>query len=157
MSYLVVYMSQHGTTQKLATYLSQELDDKVRLVNLANEAMPDIESWSTVIIGGSIHMGQIQKKIRQFCELNEKQLLLKRLGLFLCFMDMEEGAVEFDNAFPEPLRKHAVAHGLFGGELLLEKMNFLERLMVKAVRGVKESVSVVDEDAVEEFLRLIRE
>lgn len=157
MSYLVVYMSQHGTTQKLATYLSQELDDKVRLVNLANEAMPDIESWSTVIIGGSIHMGQIQKKIRQFCELNEKQLLLKRLGLFLCFMDMEEGAVEFDNAFPESLRKHAVAHGLFGGELLLEKMNFLERLMVKAVRGVKESVSVVDEDAVEEFLRLIRE
>lgn len=157
MSYLVVYMSQHGTTQKLATYLSQELDDKVRLVNLANEAMPDIESWSTVIIGGSIHMGQIQKKIRQFCELNEKQLLLKRLGLFLCFMNTEEGAVEFDTAFPVSLRTHAVAHGLFGGELLLEKMNFLERLMVKAVRGVKESVSVVDEDAVEEFLRLIRE
>ena len=157
MSYLVVYMSQHGTTQKLATYLSQELDDKVRLVNLANEAMPDIESWSTVIIGGSIHMGQIQKKIRQFCELHEKQLLLKRLGLFLCFMNTEEVAVEFDSAFPESLRTHAVAHGLFGGELLLEKMNFLERLMVKAVRGVKESVSVVDEDAVEEFLRLIRE
>ena len=84
-------------------------------------------------------------------------MLKKRLGLFLCFMSKTEGKKEFENAFPETLRKASRANGLFGGELILEEMNFMERMIVRKVSGVKESVSEIDREAVEAFEEMMRE
>ena len=100
-------------------------------------------------------MGQIQTAIKKFCMENLSILLRKRIGLFLCFMNKEKGKEEFDHAFPVELRAHSSANGLFGGELLLEEMNFIEKLIVKKIRGVKENVSNLDPEAIEEFLSMI--
>lgn len=157
MSYLLIYMSHHGTTQKIASRIAEELGSGVMLVNLGDRDAPDITDFSTIIIGGSIHMGLLQKKIISFCEQNKDKLLGKRLGLFLCFMNKEEGQKEFDKVYPLELREHALAKGLFGGELLLEKMNFVERMVVKTVKTIKKSVSEIEEDEVLGFIETMKE
>ena len=100
-------------------------------------------------------MGLIQGKISKFCSDNEEILLQKRIGLFLCHMCEGEKAVrQFNEAFSEKLRDHAVAKGLFGGEFNLEKMNRAERTLVGR-SGVKKSVSHLNKKAIEGFGRVI--
>src|SRR5688572_3334875 len=150
MNSLIVYMSHHGTTRKVALQLAEHLGkDKTTLIDLNSEVVPDLNLFDTILIGGSIHAGQIQKKISEFCTSHQDILKRKRVGLFMCAMEKHEIKAEFDKAFPEWLRKLAVAHGFFGGELLLEKMNFIERTFVKTIYGIKKSVYDLNHEAIE--------
>ena len=68
---------------------------------------------------------------------------------------MEEGDTarkQMEDNLPEDLRAHASALGLFGGEFDFEKMNFLEKAIVKKVAGVEKTVSRIDTEAVKTFL-----
>ncbi len=152
MSTAIVYISKQGTTRKVAHLLKGKSNSSVDLIDLKKVQKPDIGLYDTVIIGGSIHAGMIQKRIQKFCELNSELLMKKTLGLFLCCMYEDETAIEqFNIAFPERLRNHAKATGLFGGEFIFEKMNFFEKLIVKKVSGFKETVSKINMDEVEKF------
>ena len=67
---------------------------------------------------------------------------------------MHEGETakkQFDEAFPEELIKHASSRGIFGGEFNFEKMNFIERFIVKKVVKVDKSVSKIDEEKINKF------
>lgn len=157
MKYLIVFKSKHGTTKKLVHEMYQYLGiEKTRVVELGVDLIPDLNQFNTILIGGSIHGGSIQKEIRSFCQKNSPILLKKKLGLFLCFMMKEKGQAEFEKAFPAELRQHAVASGLFGGELVLEKMNFFERFITRIVAGKKRSISQIDYNAVREFEHTVK-
>lgn len=152
MSTIIIYLSRHGCTEKTADILKQNLNDNVMILNLKDNIQLDLSIYDTVIIGGSIHAGKIQKKLAQFCKDHNNQLMRKKLGLYLCCM--EEGAKaqqQMQNAFPENLREHASATGFFGGEFDFSKMNFLEKFIIKKVAKVKESVSTINKDAIKEF------
>jgi menaquinone-dependent protoporphyrinogen oxidase len=152
MKYLIVYKSRHGTTRKLVKQMYEHLGkEKTSLIELGVNVVPNLEQYEIILIGGSIHAGRIQKDITRFCRKNMPVLLKKKTGLFLCFMDLKKGKQEFETAFPEELRKHSLAHGLFGGELLLEKMNFFERFITRLVSGKKQNISQIDNKAVHEF------
>lgn len=156
MKYLIVYMSHHGTTRKVAMQLAEHTGlDKTVLVDLKTDDIPDLTSFDTIIIGGSIHTGEIQKEISEFCINNKNVLLSKRVGLFICALEAYEMKDEFANAFPQWLRDHAIAHGFFGGELLLDKMNFLEKIFVKGIYGVKKDVHELNQDEIESFEKKI--
>ena len=45
------------------------------------------------------------------------------------------------NNFPQILRKHASAKGLFGGEFDFSKMTFPEKFIVKKISGVNKNIS----------------
>lgn len=152
----IVYVSNHGTTEKVALLLKQELSGiSPTLINLRKEKVVDPSQYDCFIIGGSIHAGFIQKRIRKFCEDNMVVLLQKRLGLFICCMNEPEAQAEFDRAFPELLRSHAISKKIVGGEFLVEKMNFFERLIIKKISGVTETVSKLNEQALHELVREI--
>ena len=150
-------MSHHGTTRKIATKLAQNLGvENTTLVDLRTDALPDLSAFETIIIGGSIHIGRIQKRINEFCMAKKDVLLNKRVGLFLCFLEPHELKDEFALAYPEWLRNHAIAHGFFGGELLFDKMNFFEKVYVRIIYGIKKSVYEIDDKAIEAFEEKIR-
>ena len=69
----------------------------------------------------------------------------------MCYMDMAHGEKEFDEAYPEELRNHAMAKGLFGGEYVFEKMNFIEKFIIKKITGQAKSKSSLDYDAMDAF------
>ena len=103
-------------------------------------------------------MGTIQKGVKKFCEHNQTLLLSKPLGLFICCMtpEPEKRRQEFDLAFSPELRAHSRANGILGGEFLFEKMNFLERMVVKKVAKTDHSVSDIDTSAVRTFTEALK-
>ncbi|HSG27485.1 MAG TPA: flavodoxin domain-containing protein [Candidatus Krumholzibacterium sp.] len=156
MKTIIVYMTKHGCTEKAAGALESLLSGPTTVVNLKDDKNPSFDQFDSVIIGGSIHVGQIQKKVRKFCEKNLDRLLEKRLGLYICCMETGEKArEEFDQAFDPRLREHASATGLFGGEFDFTRMNFLEKKIIQRVAEFTENVSRVDEDSIREFARMM--
>ena len=153
---VIVYMSLHGCTEKAAKILAEMSWVKVNLVNLRNHPAPSLENYSTVIVGGSVHMGQIQGKIRRFCYENKSDLLTKRLGLYLCHMSEGEKAVQqFNDAYCERLRNHSVAKGLFGGEFNFDKMTNHEKTLIMKAAGIDKNISRMNLKAIEGFGRVI--
>ncbi|MBV7504576.1 flavodoxin domain-containing protein [Bacillus sp. sid0103] len=153
MKRLIVYCSSHGTTEKAVRFLSEILKGEVLTVDLNREKVKfDLRNFDTVNIGGSIHVGSIQRRIKHFISQNIDTLLEKDVGLFLCCMQVGETAIEqFTNAFPQELRKNSAAMGVFGGEFLLSEMNFFEKQIVKKVSGATIDQSNLDYEAIKEF------
>ena len=152
MKSLVVYCSSHGTTGKAAKLLGVSLDGEVEVIDLNKKKAPDINIYDSVIIGGSIHAGNIQRKVKHFMQKNHEILLTKKLGLFLCcYREGDEAKAQFEAAYPQDLREHAKSEGLFGGEFIFSKMNFLSRKIVNKIVGVSTDQSNFSTDLVQEF------
>ncbi|RXI95531.1 flavodoxin [Anaerobacillus alkaliphilus] len=154
MDTVIIYASSHGTTEKAAKMLGQKITGQVTIIDLKKIKNLDLEEFDQVIIGGSIHAGMIQRKVTNFMKRFENELLAKRLGLFLCCMREGESAnVQFEQSYPQVLREHSKANGLFGGEFLFGKMNYIEKTIIKKMKGDTEDVSTLDEKAINEFAK----
>lgn len=157
----IIFKTKHGTTEKVAYMLAKDLSSdgsEVRVIDLAKTRQPHLVSYERIIIGGSIHVGKIQREIKTFCEKHSDILCTKKLGLYICCMEADDKKrqKEFEDAFSDKLKKHASAKAIMGGEFLLEKMNFIERLVVRKVAHTRESVHDIDTEAVEKFLKDIK-
>lgn len=56
--------------------------------------------------------------------------------------------MQFETVFAEPLRKHAMSCKLTGGEVMFERMNFIEKFMMMKIGKMTESVSKIREDQI---------
>jgi menaquinone-dependent protoporphyrinogen oxidase len=152
MKTMIIYMSNHGCTDRVVHELSEELSGHVTLKNLKEDRNPCFEDYDRVIIGGSIHAGQIQRRVREFSENNTEKLGLKEVGLFICcMMKGEQAQAQLNKAFPEKLHQYAKSEAILGGEYNFDKMRFFERLAVKKIAKVDQSVSNINHDAIKEF------
>lgn len=155
--YLIAYATKYGTTERAASIIKENLMEAVTC-NLKKEACPDPERFDWIIIGGSIYAGRVQKEVKRFCLKNLNLLRQKKVGLFICCMyDGQKAEEQFREAFPEELRQSAQARAIFGGELSFEKMNFLEKFVIKKFIGVKESVSRFRPEEIKEFAGKLRD
>lgn len=155
MKTLVVYASRHGCAEKCAHLLVDNLSGEVDVVNLAKTKVPDLAVYDTVIIGGSIHMGKIQKSVTVFCQNEMKELLEKKVGLYLCCANLDVVEMQMKGAFPEPLYSHATAREHFGYTYDFSKMNFLERAAIKHVAKTDKSVEYYLMDNLERFVAAV--
>jgi menaquinone-dependent protoporphyrinogen oxidase len=152
MKTIIAYATTHGCTEKTALELKNHMGGDTTLVNLKKNPNPSIANFERVIVGGSIHAGQIQKRVKDFCTKNLEILKEKELGLFICCMENGETAgKQFTEAFPEELQRVAKSTAIFGGEFDFEKMNFLEKMIVKKVARVRQSTSKIDQQAIRKF------
>lgn len=147
----VIYASSHGTTEKVATQIANELPN-TDTINLKKQSKIDLDLYTHIVVGGSIHAGQIQGVVKAFCKNNMVKLLEKQIGLFICAMNEPYYDTEFKNAFPELLMNHAKTKKVVGGEFLLEKMNFIEKFLVKKIAGVTESQSKINNEKIHELI-----
>jgi len=145
-------MTSHGCAGKAVHLLKEHLPGEIITVNIETSEIPDLTSFQRIIIGGSIRIGSIQKRIRKFCEKNMEALLARQTGLFICCMFEGETALEqLKKNFPEALWKHAASLGLFGGELEFSKLNAFERMLVQQVANISVDVSKFSTEAVRRF------
>lgn len=152
MKTIIIYMSTHGCTERVVHELAEELSGKVTLKNLREDKRPCFHDYDRIIIGGSIRAGQIQRKIREFCETNIDQLGDKELGLFICCMsEGEEAFQQLNKAFPERLHQYARSEAVLGGEFNIEKMSFLEKIILKKISKIEETVCNIDHEAIQHF------
>lgn len=148
----IIYMSKHGTTEKITKLLSDKIENST-MFNLSSSSSIVFENYDTIIIGGSIHVGSMQKKLKQFIAKNIDVLLTKRTALFMVCMDKTDKRNEqFENAYPQELRNRSIVNGYFGGEFIFDKMNFIEKIIIKKISGRSTDVSEIDYEAIDEFV-----
>jgi len=153
---LIIYVTRYGCTEYCSEVLARQLGREVKTVNLKKNRLPDLGGFDTIIVGGSIHAGRIQGIIKRFCRNYHDCLMQKRLGLFLCCMEEGDRANEqFAQAFPEDLRNHAVVRGLFGGVIDFQKMNWLEKAIMKKIAKTDQNIMKIRESEIGRFAQSI--
>jgi menaquinone-dependent protoporphyrinogen oxidase len=155
---VIIFATNHGSTQKVAEHISKLLDNQnVDLINLKQTQNIPLEDYDYVVIGGSIHAGKIQKIVNKFCFDNIDKLLTKKIALYLCAMHENEFESQLNRAYPEELRNNSKSNKVVGGEFLFEKMNFIERFIVKKIAKINSSVSKLNHDKIEELVKELYE
>jgi menaquinone-dependent protoporphyrinogen oxidase len=153
----IFYATTHGCTEKCALKLQAGLSGEIKIFNIKKNPKLQIDTYDTILIGGSIHAGRIQKSIQKFCEKHLNVLLKKKIGLFVCCMEKGEKAEEqLKNSFPPELLDHAKAKGCFGGAFDFDKMNFIEKAIIKKVANIDHSISSISEESIQKFIKDIR-
>jgi len=148
----IIYYSKHGCTEKCSQTLANELSTNTTIINLDITDSIHFENYDTIILGGSIHAGMLNRSMKKFITKNLKQISEKRIGLFLCCMEEGEKAQEqFNNAFPEEIRIKAKAKGFFGGEFNFDKMNFIEKAIIKKIANIEDNLSKINYKNISQF------
>lgn len=157
MKTLIVYASSHGTTEKVANFIREKLDSTTtQVVNLKKMSKIDLSGYETIIIGGSIHAGGIQSEMKKFIKENTINLMEKRVALFLCCMNEKEEQTELNNNYPELLRNHSTYNAIVGGEYIFERMNFIEKFLVRKIAGANSSVSKLRYNEIENLVTALK-
>lgn len=152
----IFYISHHGTTEKVAKQINDETTQQSELINIKKSKGYDLNSYDLIVLGSSIHAGSNQRKMKKFIDKNLPVLLRKKLALILCCMDdTEKREQQFDDAYPEELRIHSSAKLLAGGEFLFEKMNFIEKAIIKKISGDDKNKSNIDNQAINNFIKTL--
>ncbi len=149
----IFYATNHGSTKKVAEIIKEQMGtENVDLINLKESKNPQIDDYNTIIIGGSIHAGKVQKQIKSFYNKNLDTLKNKKVGLYLCCMMEEKSKEQFDNAFSKDIQDISVSNKIIGGEFDFEKMNFIEKAIIKKVAKVDKSVSTINNNKITELV-----
>lgn len=134
MKTLIAYASKHGATRQYAELLAGQLPGETKLVDLKKDPGVDVSLFDTVIVGGAVYFGQVQKEVREFCAHNLAILRNMRLGLFICCLfDGQEAAKQLQAAFPAELLDTALVKDASGGRLDVAQLSFSERLVTRMV------------------------
>ena len=141
-SFLVLYGTGEGQTEKVATYIGDVLIDRgheATTVN-ASEIPPDfaIDDFDAILIGASIHAGKHQPSVREFVTATRDTLATKPTAFFqVSLSSADEGgqaqAAGYVEKFIEGTDWHPDRIGLFGGALRYRKYGFLKRLVMKQI------------------------
>jgi menaquinone-dependent protoporphyrinogen oxidase len=134
MNTLILYASKHGFTKDCVNELKELLTGNTCLVNAKSDKIPSTEDFDNIIIGGSVHMGQIQKELKDYCLKYKDILAAKKLFLFLSCGLPENFNEALKYAYPEELLKKSISTECFGGELRIEKMGLAERMLTRMMK-----------------------
>jgi len=134
MKTMIIFSSTYGYTKECALKLSEQLKGEVFLVNAMTDDTPPINEFDNIVMGGSIYMGQIQKKVKAYCTSNAELLKNKRTGFFLCCGLPEKFEQSLKNSFPEELLDRAIAKECFGGELRSAKMSIAHKIITSLMK-----------------------
>ncbi|NEW83449.1 MAG: flavodoxin [Mariniphaga sp.] len=138
----IIFTTNHGATEKVAHLIGETLkNNSVEYFNLKNNPKIDLADFDTIVIGSSIHAGKNQSEVRKFIKNDTLKLLQMKIALYLCCMNQPQEQAEFEIAYPELLRKHSVYNAIVGGEYAFEKMNFIEKFLVRKISGVSSTTS----------------
>jgi menaquinone-dependent protoporphyrinogen oxidase len=157
---LIAYATKHGATRQYAEQLAGQLPGETTLVDLKKDPGVDVSVFDTVIVGGAVYFGQVQKEVRDFCVRNLALLRNKRLGLFICCLfDGQQAERQLQTAFPGELLEAALVKDAFGGRVNPAELTFAERLVTRVVArgtGMPEKCSRYSEDAIRRFARVLK-
>lgn len=158
MKSIIIYATKYGTTTEVANRIKALLVGDTTLCNVMKESVPSLDGFDTVILGGPVYIGRVQKEIAKYAVSHSEELLSKKLGLFLCGGETKEDVVtkEMQDAFTDSLCQHAAAKDVLGFALYFEKMKFMERFLMKKMKGTSTNVEEFHEDKIKQFAETMK-
>jgi menaquinone-dependent protoporphyrinogen oxidase len=149
---LLLYETKKGMTQKLAQILKERLSDMD--VFEAKKFNGTMDQYESIILGTPIYMGKINKHIKKVINEKANTLSNKKIAIYLCGMAMEDEPQVIMNNFTQKEKDQYFIRYL-GGAYNFERMNFLQKFIIKKLTGENQSKEVVLEKRMEELINFI--
>ena len=147
---LIVFGTRYGatanTSEGIAETLSKEEFD-VKVVNLKKDKVKYITEYDLIIVGSGIQMNKWTAEPEKFLKKFQKELVSKKVALFVCCGNAEpiddevDKAKSIENARTKYLQEKAakynlqpIALGLFGGIYNFNKMPWLLGKFMAAIK-----------------------
>lgn len=153
MSTAIVFASLHGSTEKAAKMLCDEIKD-AKLFDINRDAF-DLDGFDAVIIGSFVRMGLFDKNIRKFVIKFYPVLMKKKTALFMCSIMPENADKYWQNNYPpQLLEKSLKAH--FGCEFDRTNYHGFEKRVAKSITKRNDEKGIypvykLDEKAIIQF------
>jgi len=140
---LVAYASKYGATREIA----EKIGEVLRQAGLQADVLPaggvrDLTPYKAVILGSAVYIGQWQKEGVKFLQAKEKSLADRPVWLFSSGPTGEGDPVEILKGWRLPDALQPVADrirprdiAVFGGYVNTDKLNFIEKTMIKNVKA----------------------
>ncbi len=168
MNSIIIYASKYGCTEACVKQLKALLEGDITLCEINNEKNYDLSLYDEVIIGGSVYIGRINKKLKKFCLKNLNLLVNKKVGLFItCLKEDAEAFQQIITNYPQELIDIAITKDYFGGEIINSKLGFFDRLITNMVSKSPElsfpkpdennNVILVKPDHIERFSKIMND
>ncbi len=148
MKSLIIYSTMYGCTEKCANLIKEKLNGETRIINAKSKNKPKLDDFDNVILGSSIKIGKIGKSLSKYIEKNKEELKSKKLGLFLCGGENETDYLKTN--FPKDIYNSSIIKEHLGGEILMENVDLVTRLILKMV-GKYESYSRIEYSKIEKI------
>ena len=142
MKVLIIYATSGGVSRRCAEILRDKLAGDAFQVTLCDihDNPPSPDGFDVAVIGGSIRMGKINKRLKNYLKSHANTLCELQTALFLCCGYTENFDDYVTLNFPKAIIPSLGIH-CFGGELKPEKLKGFDKFIVKMVRA-----SILDED-----------
>ena len=140
---LVAYASKHGATAEIAEKIGQVLRQQgLRADVLPADRVSDLTPYQAVVLGSAVYMFQWRKAAAAFLRANERALAERPVWLFSSGPTEQGDPVQATEGWrlPKALqpiaeRIHARDMAVFHGALDPQRMNLIERWMIKNVKA----------------------
>lgn len=160
---LVAYGSKYGATAEIARRIGEVLESAGLGVDVKSaDQVSDLAPYRAVVLGSAVYAGQWRKEAAQFLEAQEEALAMRDVWLFSSGPTGEGDPEELLKGwtFPEALTPVAVRinpreMAVFSGEMDMQKLNFGEKLIVKAMKAPTGDFR--DWDSIEAWARSVAE
>lgn len=133
MKTLVLYGTKYGATAQIAEVLGDAMGDGTHVCNVTDKSV-DLAAFDTVILGGSVYAGKLNKNTASFAQEHEDELLTKRLGLFTGGATPPGTKDYVEKLYPAALVRHASAIDILGGLFQADKINFVYKKIIASMR-----------------------
>lgn len=157
MKALIAYATKTGASRRCARHLAKLLGADV--ADLAADK-PDLSTYDTVVVGGGIRAGALNKDAKNFITQNTDALAQKKLGFFTCNASGLDDYLNTQNF--GPLLDKAVVRASFGGEVDPDNVTGIAKTVLKSLRKIADKngsiqTAPVDEAAIESFAQALKE
>ena len=140
---LVTYASKHGATEEIARKMGEVLRQSgLQADVLPVESICDLSPYQAVVLGSAVYVGKWQKEAVEFLQTHEKTLADRPVWLFSSGPTGEGDPVKLLNGWRLPTSLQPVADrirprdiAVFHGNVNPDKLNFIEKGMIKAVKA----------------------
>ena len=145
MKVLIIYASKTGVSERCALMLSKKLASdaiKIDLIPIDND-LPSPEGYDVAVIGGSIRMGALNKKLKKYLKAHAKTLNSIHTAIFLCAGLSENVDDYITLQIPKYIIPSLEIH-YFGGEVKPANAKGIDKWILRAMRS---SIKDVDFEA----------
>jgi menaquinone-dependent protoporphyrinogen oxidase len=139
---LVTYATKYGATAEIAEKIGALLQESGLSVDVVPvKQVKDLSPYMAVVLGSAVYIGRWRKEAVKFMESNEEALAARDVWIFSSGPTDEGDPVELVEGWTLPEKLQPVAEriqphdiAVFHGAIDPEKMNFIERTMVKNIK-----------------------
>lgn len=134
MKVLIVYATRNGVSKKAAEMLAEKLQtfSDIDIYDINNDP-PSPDGYDVAVVGGSIRMAKLSKKLKQYIRANANTLSSMESAAFICCGLTNDFDDYVTTELPKSV-KFSLGVECFGGELKPDKLHGIDKILTHIMR-----------------------